>query len=285
MRVVSMRILILCVVLEALSIQLVAQDIARRPFEATGLAAFTSGDHRTCAEVFSRAGAEHSREPSPEFMAARCYARLGDSQRAEHHLARALNRGFRNCNALRSETALIGLVALHERCDRNVDAFLRSSNLELFAAYLGDRADRSAPIEDVEALKRRDAMRRDVVRIALSRRLLRTADDFLHAALVMQHGDTAENFALARDLAWKAVELRPWLAEARYLYAAATDRHLHAMGKPQIFGTQYRHVNGKWTLEPFAPTAITDDERALWRAHSTAERLRFIDGLNAESQQ
>lgn len=280
-----MRILILYVALEALSTQLVAQDMARRPFEARGLAAFTSGDYRTCAIVFSRAGTEHLREPSPEFMAARCYARLGDSQRAARHLVRALDRGFRNCAALRSETALADLVTLQARCERNVDAFLQSSNLELVAAYFGDRADRSAAIEDAEALRRRDEMRRNVVLIALSRRLVRTADDYLHAALVMQHGDTPEDFALARDLARKAVELRPWLAEARYLYAAATDRHLHAMGKPQIFGTQYQHVNGRWTLEPFAPTAITDAERTRWRAHSVEERLRFIERLNEQSQQ
>jgi tetratricopeptide (TPR) repeat protein len=282
---VSLRLLLLCLALEALSAQLVAQDMARRPFEARGLAAFTSGDNRTCADVFSRAGAEHLREPSPEFMAARCYSRLGDSQRAAHHLARALDRGFRNCAALKSEPALAAFIPLHERCERNVDAFLRSSNPELLAAYLGDRGDRSAPIEDVEAVKRRDEMRRNVVHIALSRGLVRTADDYLHAALVMQHGDTDEDFALARELARKAVELRPWLAEARYLYAAATDRHLHAIGKPQIFGTQYRQVDGKWTLEPFAPTAITDDERARWRAHSVAERMRFIDRLNEQSQQ
>lgn len=183
-----MRILILYVALEALSTQLVAQDMARRPFEARGLAAFTSGDYRTCAIVFSRAGTEHLREPSPEFMAARCYARLGDSQRAARHLVRALDRGFRNCAALRSETALADLVTLQARCERNVDAFLQSSNLELVAAYFGDRADRSAAIEDAEALRRRDAMRRNVVLIAVSRRLVRTADDYLHVALVMQHG-------------------------------------------------------------------------------------------------
>jgi hypothetical protein len=122
------------------------------------------------------------------------------------------------------------------------------------------------------------------VRISIEQNALRTADDYLHAALIMQHGSTPEAYALARKLAEKAVQLRPWLAEARWLYAAATDRYLQSTGKPQIFGTQYKQVNGQWTLEPFDPAAISDAERARWRAHSLAERLKFIEEVNRGRQ-
>jgi hypothetical protein len=162
---------------------------------------------------------------------------------------------------------------------------VKSVNPELLAAYLADRAERSAEITDREAAMKRDATRQNVVRIAIAGRALRTADDYLHAALVMQHGTTAGDFALARDLAKQAVALRPSLAEARWLYAATTDRYLRAIGKPQIYGTQYAQVDGRWTLEPFDPTAVTDEERARWRTHSLAERRRFIDELNSAQQQ
>ena len=274
-----------CLVLLALtSGRLAAQDMALREFESQGFAAFRAGDFATCAKAFAKGGAEHPREPSPEFMAARCHARMGQLTSARRHLERALDRGFRNCAGLAGEKALAEFTALRERCETNADAFVRESNPELLAAYLGDRADRSGEMEDVDAIMLRDRSRRDVVRLSRERHLIRTAYDHLHAALIMQHGEGAEDIALARDFARQAVALRPWLAEARWLYAATTDRYLRKTGKPQIFGTQYQEVDGVWTLEPFDPSAVSDEERAKWRTHSLAKRREFIEQLNRESQ-
>lgn len=263
---------------------LAAQDMALREFESQGFAAFRAGDFPVCATAFAKGGMENPREPSPEFMAARCHARNGQLTSARRHLERALDRGFRNCAALAGEKALAEFAALHERCETNADAFVRESNPELLAAYLGDRADRSGDMEDIPAVMRRDRSRRDVVRLSRERQLIRTAYDHLHAALIMQHGDRAEDIALARDLARQAVALRPWLAEARWLYAATTDRYLQKTGKPQIYGTQYQQVDGVWTLEPFDPSAVSDEQRAKWRTHSLAKRREFIEGLNRGSQ-
>jgi hypothetical protein len=35
-------------------------------------------------------------------------------------------------------------------------------------------------------------------------------------------------------------------------------------GLPQIYGTQLISIDGRWTLEPFDRTAVTDEERARW---------------------
>ena len=261
-----------------------AQELALRPFEREGLAAFSSGDNATCARIFSAAARKHRGEPSPPFVAARCYARLGDTANARKQLALALQRGYRKCDNLGREEGLAKLADLRARCESNAEAWMRATNAELLAAYLADRADRTGEIEDVDAVLRRDAGRRDVVKAAIQVDALRTADDYFHAATVMQHGSDAGDFALARELAKKAVALRPWFAEARWLYAAATDRWLHATGKPQIYGTQYAMVNGKWSLEPFDANALTDEERASWRVQSVAERRKFIDELNQQSQ-
>lgn len=257
-----------------------AQDMALRPFETSGFEAMKRGEYGRCAATFAAAAREHRHEPSPPFVAARCYARAGEMAPATRSLMMALERGYRNCATLEREPALAALDGAAARCAQNAEAFVRSSNPELLAAYLADRADRSGEIDDPDAVLRRDQARQDIVRISLAQNAVHTADDYLHAALVMQHGSTTAAFSLAQSLAKTAVRLRPWLAEARWLYAAATDRYLQSLGKPQIFGTQYKQIHGTWTLEPFDPAAISDAERARWRAHSVAERLKFIATLN-----
>jgi hypothetical protein len=273
-----MRVLTILLVLYTLPIA--AQDMALLPFESDGFAAMKKGDFATCARIFSTAAAQYPAQPSPPSVAARCYAKAGDETRARQSFELALKRGFRKCAAFAAEPDFAPYADLRSRCERNAEAFVRESNPELLAAYLSDREDRAGEIPDPATVMLRDASRRNIVRIAHALRSLRTADDYLHAALVMQHGSTAEDIAMARDFARKAVELRPWLAEARWLYAASTDRYLRQTGKPQIFGTQYSMIDGQWTLEPFDPAAITDEERARWRAHSVAERRKFIDELN-----
>ena len=278
-----MRFQLLVLLLLASSVS--AQDMALRDFEKEGLAAFRAGDFATCAKVFASATPMYPHEPSPAFVGARCYGRLGEMALARKFLEEALDRGYRNCTNIAGEASLRAFPKLVARCESNAEAFVRNSNPELLAAYLGDRADRSATSIDVEGTLARDEARRRVVRIAIEHHLLHTADDYLHAALVMHHGSKPEEFALARDLAKTAATKRPWLAEARWLYAAATDRYLQSIAKPQIFGTQYSQVNGRWTLEPFDANAVTDAERFRWRVAPAAERQRLMDELNAQSDQ
>jgi hypothetical protein len=76
------------------------------------------------------------------------------------------------------------------------------------------------------------------------------AEDLSSGALVLQHGDKPEDFLLAHVLANAAV-IKGDL-EARWLSAAALDRYLQSIEKPQIFGTQYRkNDSGPWTQDAF----------------------------------
>jgi len=158
---------------------------------------------------------------------------------------------------------------------------LLALNLEVYVAFLNDQADRAGDIPDVQKVLRADEQRRHIVQLAIASHTLTTADDLYHAAMVMQHGTKPEDFALARDLAAEAMKRDPTHRPAAWLYAAATDRWLWRTGKPQIYGTQYKQVNGKWTLEPFDRNAVTDDERLKHDVRPLAERLRFIDDLNS----
>jgi len=110
---------------------------------------------------------------------------------------------------------------------------------------------------------------------------VKAADDYFHAAMVLQHGQGPEDYKLAHELALKASELDADHSTARWLAAAAKDRYLHSIGEPQIYGTQFRKVDGKWTLEPIDESAVTDEERARWGVPPLASAKEREKAMNA----
>lgn len=102
---------------------------------------------------------------------------------------------------------------------------------------------------------------------------LKVADDYFHAAMIFQHGDKPEHYAMANEMARKAVELDPTHRTAKWLFAATKDRHLHSLGKPQIYGTQFRKnkKDDPWTLQSNDETAVTDAERLEYGAPTLAD--------------
>lgn len=117
----------------------------------------------------------------------------------------------------------------------------KSASAELKELYEADQADRtweSAPTpEEWKEITVRDEARRDRVLDLIRSSALRSADDYFHAALVLQHAEGSEEIMLAHILAtvagFKGHE------EARWLSAASLDRYLHRLGKAQLLGTQY----------------------------------------------
>ncbi len=53
----------------------------------------------------------------------------------------------------------------------------------------------------------------------------------------LQHGDAADDYLLAHILAVEAIVKGD--ASSKWISAATLDRYLQAIGKSQIFGTQY----------------------------------------------
>jgi len=101
--------------------------------------------------------------------------------------------------------------------------------------------------------------------------------DHYHAAMVFQHGGSAESYRRARELALRAADLghRP----ARWLAAAALDRLLVHEGRRQRYGTQYRTWGGERMLVEVDPST-TDRERAEWDVPPLAEaRARAVGTL------
>ena len=132
-------------------------------------------------------------------------------------------------------------------------------------------------------MSNRDAERRARVREIVDKGGATTSTDYYHAAMVYQHGTEVPEYDEAHRLAMKAVELDPENKEAKWLAAAAKDRSLMWQGKPQLYGTQFKKVDGRWVLWDVDPT-ITDEERAKWNVPPLAEQRKKLETLNAPRQ-
>ncbi|HEY0795706.1 MAG TPA: hypothetical protein VGD64_07980 [Acidisarcina sp.] len=71
----------------------------------------------------------------------------------------------------------------------------------------------------------------------LSAGKIQTARDFHDAAYIFQHGQEANDYMLSHILAVEAVVKGD--ATSKWISAASLDRYLQAIGKGQVFGTQY----------------------------------------------
>jgi hypothetical protein len=167
--------------------------------------------------------------------------------------------------------------ALREKLDELVPAV----SDELREMYEQDQADRAGGAIDWQTVSRRDEARRLRVRELVEADVLRSADDRYHAATVLQHGNRPDDFRIAHELCIAALELEPDHDAARWLAAAAKDRHLQSIGEPQIYGTQFRKVDGRWTLDPIDPDAVSDAERARWGVPPLAEARARAARMNA----
>lgn len=154
-------------------------------------------------------------------------------------------------------------------------------NEELRTLYQADQSDRTGGNIDWSAVAPRDEARRTRVGELAAAGALRHGDDYLHAAMVYQHGGAPEFYRQAQLWALRAVELDPANAKARWLACAAEDRWLHNTGKAQVWGTQFqRHGAGPWTMEPFERAARTDAERRAMGVSTLAESEARLAEMN-----
>jgi hypothetical protein len=143
--------------------------------------------------------------------------------------------------------------------------------------YQADQAARQPNEEiDWEIMYREDLARREEVLAYLQAGQILLSEDLFRVALIFQHGNCPEHYALAADLALRAFELD--YPSAGWLYAAATDRYLQSIGQFQIYGTQYTvGLDGHFTLCPVSGE-ISDEERAEYG-------LPGLDALKARAQE
>jgi hypothetical protein len=155
---------------------------------------------------------------------------------------------------------------------------------ELAGIYQADQADRQnfsgLSQEQLRAIGTRDTERRARVAEIVRKGQLQSAEDYYHAAMVFQHGNKPEEYLMAHELAtvagFKGHKGGKWLS------AAAMDRFLHSIGRPQRFGTQYkRGGEGPWTQEPY-DRSLPDAIRKEYGVPPLAEQAKPLEKLNEQ---
>jgi len=147
---------------------------------------------------------------------------------------------------------------------------------ELEEIYNADQADRTDGLTQEAAA--RDVLRKKRVLEIVRSELLQTAADYHHAAMVFQHGDSPEDYLLAHILATAAAF--KGREDGRWLSAAALDRFLQSIGRPQVFGSNYRKDgDGPWKQDPIDPGFVTDAIRKEYNARLLAEQRQKLEEL------
>jgi hypothetical protein len=159
------------------------------------------------------------------------------------------------------------------------------------------------PVVSSKDMGTHDIARRAEAAKLLSDGSLKTAEDFFDAALIYQHGSTADDYLLAHVLAIDALAKDNTKRQYRNLAALTLDRYLQIAGKKQIFGTQYltaqyafilQHPNdknldqdlkaipdAKQTLEPYDQTLLPDAIRADFCIPPQKQQTDYISAVNS----
>jgi len=149
-----------------------------------------------------------------------------------------------------------------------------------------DQKDRQTGSIDTETVKR-DRHRREAVLKELRSGQLRTASDYYHAAFVFQHGESADEIRLAFSLAWTSAQMdSPIKKRALWLSAAAWDRILMRLKKPQWYGTQYvaDDADSEFRLYEIDEEAVTDEERTRFQVPVLSDAKKQVELLNRRPQ-
>jgi len=164
---------------------------------------------------------------------------------------------------------------------------------ELRALYQADQADRQfttpPSAEERKIISTRDAERLERVYHLLRADSLSAAEDLYHAAMILQHGETAEDVLLAHILATAA----GFMGDERgyWLSAAALDRYLLRTRMPQRLGTQYfpPSLEDPFDTDESQPMSqgpyvrwLPDSIRKIYGVRSVAEQAEFLRSINHE---
>jgi hypothetical protein len=128
----------------------------------------------------------------------------------------------------------------------NVSAVTTDSD-ELARMYEEDQSDRR-PEESIDwkIVEPRDRAREARVKELYVAGRLKTGNDYYRAALVLQHATSPEDYLLAHEFCIVAIFKG---TDARSLAAAAEDRFLRSIGRPQRYGTQSNKIgDSPWSL-------------------------------------
>jgi hypothetical protein len=155
-------------------------------------------------------------------------------------------------------------------------------NKRLSAIFAEDQAARkSMPIDWAKVALADRAHRQEVLELLHSGNV-RTSNDFYRAAMIMQHGESTEDYQLAYSLTKLSATIDPSNKMARWLAAASWDRVLKSKGLPQWYGTQYDRPRPDAPMELYKvdESAVSDLERAEMNVPSLQEAKDLLLQIN-----
>jgi hypothetical protein len=155
-------------------------------------------------------------------------------------------------------------------------------NLRLSAMYAEDQRARTTKPIDWSKVAPMDKAHQDEALKLLSAGKVRTANDYFHAAMLFQHGNSTEDYQLAYSLARLSVALNPSNKRALWLSAASWDRILMSKDVPQWYATQYRRPSPEAPMELYKvdESAVTDEERAALNVPSLQQARAMLTEIN-----
>ncbi|WP_442265842.1 hypothetical protein ACSIGC_16330 [Tenacibaculum sp. ZS6-P6] len=153
-------------------------------------------------------------------------------------------------------------------------------NLELINIYNDDQNERKIDTIDWHNLHRNDSIRRIRVQQLLDSGKIKTGKDYARAAMIFQHArDDSVSYAKTVELIKKAIAIDSTINKS--LYAAAIDRYLLSIGKPQIYGTQFFKEEGKpWIQENYDSLKVDDQERKKYGVKTLKEQKEALKKMN-----
>jgi hypothetical protein len=172
----------------------------------------------------------------------------------------------------RAVLAILAPLALAGAAPRADPGASLPSNPEMAAIFKADQDARSDLVNvDWNKVAADDAERRRRTKALLDGGKLSSGEDFWHAAFIFQHGNTPDDYLLAHTLA--VVAVARGRTNATWIASATLDRYLQAIGRKQVFGTQYSTKPGEpTTQEPYDRTLISDSLREALRVPSQAQQ-------------
>lgn len=180
--------------------------------------------------------------------------------------------------------ALFSLIILQYTTSTNALTQNSPDNAELARLYREDQSDREPA--DPKEIDWSKVAPRDKARLARTKELyqenqLNTANDYYHAALILQHGDVPEDFLLAHEFCVVAISKGRNDKYTRWLAAASEDRFLMNIGRPQRFGTQYQAIpaNAPYKLYK-VDEGVTDELRRQMSTPTLAQAKQSEVELN-----
>ena len=165
-------------------------------------------------------------------------------------------------------------------CSKNYNDEHEIMTAGLKEIFESDQNDRKIDLR-WSRLSKRDELRRNRANQLIDSGMVISAKEHQMTAYIFQHGNDSSDYAKAISLMEKAIELDSTIDKR--LYAAATDRYLLSIDKPQIYGTQYFKAKLKpWTIRNYDTTIVSDRERLKYGVGTLAQQKAKLEKLNNE---